>query len=110
MPLRADTVNDERHRASLLAAADLAGLQVVLPLDRTAAAGPARPDLAPPPPDLVLRGTVSWVEGAGWSGRFTLPWRGRERAWSVEGVSFDEAYRTAMRGAARVMSGHDEAR
>ena len=110
MPLRADTVNDERHRAALLAAADLAGLQVVLPLDRTAGAGPARPDLAPPPPELVLRGTVSWVEGAGWAGRFTLPWRGRERAWTVEGVSFDEAYRTAMRGAARVLSGHDEAR
>ena len=110
LPLRADTIADERHRAALLAAADAAGLQVVLPLDRTAAPGPARPDLAPPPPDLALRGTVSWVEGAGWSGCFTLPWRGRDRAWSVEGVSFDEAYRTAMRGAARVLSGHEDGR
>ena len=110
LPLRADTAADERHRAALLAAADRAGLQVVLPLDRTAASGPARPDLAPPPPPLALRGTVSWVEGAGWTGRFTLPWRGRDRAWRVEGVSFDEAYRTAMLGAARVLSGHDDSR
>jgi len=110
MPLRADTVADERHRAALLAAADGTGLQVVLPLDRTAAAGPARPDLAPPPPELALRGTVSWVEGAGWTGRFTLPWHGRNRTWNIEGVSFDEAYRVAMRGATRVLSGHDEAR
>ncbi|HEY0203198.1 MAG TPA: DUF2066 domain-containing protein [Acetobacteraceae bacterium] len=110
MPLRADTAADERHRAALLAAADGAGLQMVLPLDRTAAAGPARPDLAPPPPELALRGTVSWVEGAGWTGRFTLPWHGRDHTWNVEGVSFDEAYRVAMRGAARVLSGHDETR
>ena len=110
MPLRADTDADERHRAALLAAADGAGLQVVLPLDRTAAPGPARPDLAPPPPALALRGTVSWVEGAGWTGRFALPWRGRDHAWQVEGVSFDEAYRVAMRGTARVLSGHDDAR
>ena len=110
MPLRADTAADERHRAALLAAADGAGLQVVLPLDRTAAAGPARPDLAPPPPELALRGAVSWVEGAGWTGRFTLPWHGRDHTWDVEGVSFDEAYRVAMRGVARVLSGHDEIR
>lgn len=110
MPLRADTAANERHRAALLAAADGAGLQVVLPLDRTAAAGPARPDLAPPPPELALRGTVSWVEGAGWTGRFTLPWHGRDHTWGVEGVGFDEAYRVAMRGAARVLSGHEDAR
>ncbi len=110
MALHADTAADERHRAALLAAADGAGLQVVLPLDRTAGAGPARPDLAPPPPDLALRGTVSWVEGAGWTGRFALPWRGRDRAWEVSGVGFDEAYRVAVRGAARVLSGHDDAR
>ena len=107
MPLLADTVGDERHRAALLTAADRAGLQLVLPLDQGVDAAPARPNLAPPLPDLVLRGTLTWVDGEGWSGAFTLPWRGREHGWGVQGVGFDAAYRAAMYGAARVLSGHD---
>ena len=99
--LQADTAPDERHRAALLAAADQAGLQVVLPLDTPGAV----PQL--PQPELVLHGSLSWQEGAGWAARFTLPWHGREHAWGVDGVGFDAAYRQAMRGAARVLSGHD---
>ena len=99
--LHADTGSDERHRAALLAAADQAGLQVVLPLDAPGGV----PQL--PQPELVLHGSLSWQEGAGWAARFTLPWHGREHAWGVDGVGFDAAYRQAMRGAARVLSGHD---
>jgi len=99
--LHADTDRDERHRAALLAAADQAGLQVVLPLDAPGAV----PLL--PQPDLVLRGSLSWQEGTGWAAQFTLPWHGRQHAWGVDGVGFDAAYRDAMRGAARVLSGHD---
>ena len=99
--LHADTDPDERHRAALLAAADQAGLQVVLPLDAPGAV-PLLPE-----PELVLHGTLSWQEGAGWTARFMLPWHGREHAWGVDGVGFDAAYREAMRGAARVLSGHD---
>lgn len=99
--LHADTDPDERHRAALLAAADQAGLQVVLPLDAPGAV----PLL--PQPGLVLHGSLSWQEGAGWAARFTLPWHGRQHAWRVDGVGFDAAYREAMHGAARVLSGHD---
>lgn len=99
--LHADTDPDERHRAALLAAADQAGLQVVLPLDAPGTVPPL------PQPDLVLRGSLSWQEGAGWTAQFTLPWHGRQHAWGVDGVGFDAAYRNAMRGAARVLSGHD---
>ncbi len=99
--LHADTDPDERHRAALLAAADQAGLQVVLPLDAPSTV----PLLAQP--DLVLHGSLFWQEGAGWAAQFMLPWHGRQHAWGVNGVGFDAAYREAMRGAARVLSGHD---
>ena len=99
--LHADTPADDRHRAALLDAADRAGLQVALPLLAPGSAPPL------PLPDLQLRGTLAWQEGQGWAGTFTLPWRGRDRTWSVSGVGFDAAYRAAMQGAARVLSGHE---
>jgi len=102
MPLRADTDPDERHRAALLAAADRFGVAVLI-----------RPD--DPPTSIVpapiaaatLRGTLVWHDdAAGWMGAWSLVWQGRERAWSVRGVSFDEAYRNAVAGTAAVLSGH----
>ena len=98
--LHADTPADDRHRAALLDAADHAGLQVALPL--------LVPGAAPLPlPDLQLRGTLTWQEGQGWAGAFTLPWRGRDRNWTVSGVGFDAAYRAAIQGTVRVLSGHE---
>ena len=100
MPLRADTDVDERHRAALLAAADRFGLYVLLPL----AAGPPPPA---PPDAAVLQGSLAWSEAAaGWAGTWRLSWAGRDTAWAVTGVSFDEAYRDALGGAALVLSGH----
>jgi hypothetical protein len=104
--LHADTDPDERHRAALLAAADQAGLQVVLPLEAPLLEVTGAVPLLRQP-DLVLRGSLSWQEGTGWAAQFTLPWHGRQHAWGVDGVGFDAAYREAMRGAARVLSGHD---
>jgi hypothetical protein len=97
MPLRADTDPDERHRAALLAAADRFGIPVLL-----------RPALGPAPATAaVLRGDLIWQEAAaGWEGTWTLSWQGRNRAWHIAGVSFDEAYRNAIAGAAAVFSGH----
>lgn len=97
MPLRADTDPDERHRAALLAAADRFGLPVLL-----------RPTQGPAPiAAAVLQGSLIWQETAtGWVGEWRLTWQGREHAWRIAGVSFDEAYRDAMTGAAAVLSGH----
>ena len=95
LPLRADTDPDERHRAALLAAADRFGIPVLLRLS----------DGVPPLAPAVLRGRIAW--GAdGWDGSWTLHWPGGQRAWSVRGVSFDEAYRNAVAGAAAALSGH----
>lgn len=97
MPLRADTDPDERHRAALLAAADRFGIPVLL-----------RPMLGPAPvADATLHGSLIWQEAAaGWVGAWSLTWQGREHAWRVAGVSFDEAYRNAMAGVAAILSGH----
>ena len=95
LSLLADTDGDERHRAALLAAADRFGLPVLLrPSDGAAPAAPA-----------TLRGRIAWA-GDGWDGAWTLHWAGRQRAWSIRGVSFDEAYRNAAAGAAAALSGH----
>ena len=95
LALLADTDADERHRAALLAAADRFGLPVLL-----------RPsDGAPPLTPAVLRGRIAWA-GDGWHGAWTLNWAGGQRAWSIRGVSFDEAYRNAVAGAAAALSGH----
>ena len=97
MPLRADTEPDERHRAAMLAAADRFGLPVLL-----------RPTLGSiSVPRAVLSGSMVWQEAAaGWAGTWNLSWQGREHTWHILGVSFDEAYRNAIGGAAAVLSGH----
>jgi hypothetical protein len=100
MPLRADTDPDERHRAALLAAADRFGVPVLL----RPAIGPAP---AAPIAAATLRGTLDWQDAAaGWVGAWALAWQGRQHAWSIKGVSFDEAYRNAIAGSAAVLSGH----
>ena len=97
MPLRADTDPDERHRAALLAAADRSGIPVLL-----------QPSFGPAPvATATLHGNLAWQEtAAGWVGAWALTWLGHEHVWRVAGVSFDEAYRNAMAGAAAALSGH----
>ncbi len=98
-PLHGDTHPDERHRAALLAAADRFGLALTLPLTLGAA--------NPPPGAPVLSGALSWSDAdAGWSGQWHLTWHGAEHAWGLPGVGFDAAYRDALAGAARILSGH----
>ncbi len=101
-PLTADGVFNERQRRALLAAADKFGLHVVLPSGRGRPI-PFRADAA------VLGGTLEWKpEAFGWAGAWHLAWQGRNHAWSVEGVSYDEAFRNAVRGALQILSGHGE--
>jgi hypothetical protein len=100
-PLRGDTDPDERHRGALLAAADRFGLAVILPLSLAPGATPGD---AP-----VLSGTLDWSDAdAGWVSAWRLVWSGGARAWGLRGVSFDAAYRDALAGAARILSGHPD--
>ena len=57
--------------------------------------------------DAIVAGTLDFVEArGGWVGSWRMRWHGSDYAWGVSGVNFDEAFRTIVRGAMRVASGH----
>ncbi|MGB8893197.1 MAG: DUF2066 domain-containing protein [Pseudolabrys sp.] len=59
--------------------------------------------------ELPLVGDLRWSDAAlGWIAAWSLEARGRRHRWSVSGVNYDEAFRNAVRGAARVLSGTGE--
>jgi uncharacterized protein len=108
-------------RDALAEAAERVGLRVRLPTEG-AAAGLARSKGATWPPadrqaldaavktaggDVALAGRLTWSEAAlGWVAEWQLTSEGRTHTWQLRGVSFDDAFRSAMRGAAQILSGH----
>jgi uncharacterized protein len=57
--------------------------------------------------ELPLVGDLRWSDAAlGWVATWSLQTNGRRFRWSVSGVNYDEAFRNAVRGAARVLSGN----
>lgn len=108
------------QRDALAAAAEQIGMPVALP-DRAALAEadmtyetlPAA-DLATLEAlakavggDLALVGNLVWShEALGWIANWRLDSHGQTYDWRIRGVSFDEAFRNAMRGAAQILSGN----
>ena len=59
--------------------------------------------------DLVLTGSLVWNKGAmGWMAAWKLFDGKQIHAWKIENVSFDDAFRNALWGAALVLSGNGE--
>jgi hypothetical protein len=57
--------------------------------------------------DLALAGSIVWSdEDLGWVADWRLAPAGETLHWQVRGVSFDEAFRVAMRGTAQILSGN----
>ncbi|WP_394891318.1 DUF2066 domain-containing protein [Mesorhizobium sp. AaZ16] len=57
--------------------------------------------------DLALAGSIVWSdEDLGWVADWRLAPAGETHYWQVRGVSFDEAFRVAMRGAVQILSGN----
>lgn len=57
--------------------------------------------------DLALAGSIVWSdEDLAWVADWRLAPTGETHRWQVRGVSFDEAFRVAMRGAAQILSGN----
>ncbi len=118
--LARDGEHGEDQRASLRQEADKRGIPIALP-DSTqveaqhltahglASAGPIRPDDAARAigADLSLSGNLVWNEKIlGWICQWRLAWHRRVYTWRLRGVSFDEAFRSGVGGAALVLSGH----
>lgn len=53
---------------------------------------------------------VSIDRELGWATDWQMDWQGRTHRWQLRGITFDEAFRRGLGGAAEVMSGNAGAR
>jgi hypothetical protein len=118
--LSSDGAFDPDMREALANAAQRYGLTVQLPSIATLQSNQIALDTAAATPsdrllgiakasdsDLPLVGELRWSDAAlGWVATWNLETSGRRFRWSVSGVNYDEAFRIAVRGAARVLSGN----
>ncbi len=106
-----DDPRDQAMRESFALAASRMAMEVVFPsVEALAPPSPSFDDVATRAgADIPLSGTLIWNDAAlGWIATWTLRDRGRTHCWEVQGVSFDEAFRVAMRGAAQILSGNGD--
>jgi len=110
------------QRDALAAAAGKRGMRFVLP--ETAALASANVTAAGllkmPPAQLssivaprggeaILVGQLVWDDkDLGWATQWRMAWRGRDYKWQFRGVTFDEAFRRGIGGAAQVLSGNGD--
>jgi uncharacterized protein len=120
--LSSDGAFDPDMREALANAAQRYGLTVSLPSVATLQSNQIGIKTAPMTPgdcllriaelsdgELSLVGDLRWRDAAlGWIATWSLEASGRRHRWSVSGVNYDEAFRNAVRGAARVLSGNGE--
>jgi hypothetical protein len=118
--LSSDGAFDPDMREALANAARRYGLSVNLPSIATLQSNQITIDIAAVTPgdrllriarssggELPLVGSLRWSDAAlGWVATWKLEASGRRYRWSVSGVNYDEAFRNAVRGAARVLSGN----
>ncbi len=102
----------ELMRQSFDAAADAMAMAVRFPpddVDGSVPAGGATALARRLGADALLSGQLTWSDSArGWIADWRLDPGGGEHHWSVHGVSFDEAFRKAVGGSARILSGNGE--
>ena len=119
------TVDAERSfaaREALLAAAARRGMTIVLPgVASLTKAGIDAAELAKLPSSILatrgagqggevaLVGRLVWDDRAlGWVTTWQMAWQGRLRRWRFRTVTFDEAFRRALGGAAQILSGNGD--
>lgn len=111
--LTSDAPGHADQRAAFADAAAKYAMKLSLPTASEVAAWGVSTDGFPAPhaasdPHLALiAGTLEFSQAAlGWVGTWHLAWGGQTYAWTISGVNYDEAFRDAVRGAMRVISGH----
>ena len=118
----ADGMQSDLQRDALLAAAERRGMDIVLPSTAALATSnitgaalrtPRFPALAPigaeQGGEVVLVGRLVWNDRElGWATQWLMDWRGRTHRWQVRGVTFDEAFRRGVGGAAQILSGNGD--
>lgn len=118
----ADGAQSDLQRDALLAAADRRGMGIVLP--STAALAKSNlngPGLKTVPSstlasvtaeqggEVALVGQLVWDDAAlGWATQWQIDWRDRTYRWQIRSVTFDEAFRRGIGGAAQVLSGNGD--
>jgi uncharacterized protein len=116
----ADGASSDLQRDSLLAAADRRGMSVVLPTAqalsksdlngvdfKTVPSSALAPVVAELNGEVALVGKLVWDDRKlEWATQWQMDWQGRTHRWQVRGVTFDEAFRRAIGGAAQVLSGN----
>lgn len=120
--LAADGERGQDQREALAAAANQVGLAVVVPTRAALAeAGLTERTLPSAEPaqldgvaktagaDVALAGRLIWSDAArGWVAEWRMASARKTFAWRIRGVSFDDAFRHAMRGAAQILSGNGQ--
>ena len=115
-----DGTQSDLQRDALLAAADRRGMDIVLPSAaaltksnlngaelKTAPSSTLASVAAEQGGEVALVGRLVWDDRElGWATQWQMDWRGRTHRWHVGGVTFDEAFRRGIGGAAQLLSGN----
>jgi hypothetical protein len=115
------TADADQQRESLLAAASKRGMAIVLPSVaalaklsingvelRTMTSSTLASVAAQQGGEIALVGRLVWVDRElGWDTQWQMDWQSRTHRWQVRGVTFDEAFRRGIGGAAQILSNND---
>jgi len=118
----ADAKQSDLQRDSLAAAATKRGMAIVLPdagalekADLSAAQLTATPSsklaavTTGQGSDVVLVGHLTWSDKElGWITDWQMDFQGGPHRWQMRGVTFDEAFRRGLGGAAQILSGNGD--
>jgi uncharacterized protein len=111
--LSAEVKAGAEQRNSLGAAAAQYGLALRVPSEAelaswgVAAGETPSPRAEPQEGRALVAGTLYFDEAKpGWVGAWRMRWRSVDYVWGISGVNYDEAFRSLVRGVARVASGH----
>ena len=115
-----DEKQSDMQRESLLAAASKRGIAIVLPsaallakagvaMEEVSAIAAVAAVAAGQGGELALIGHLVWSDQElGWTTVWQLDAQGRLHRWQLKGVTFDEAFRRGLGGAAQILSGNGD--